>query len=212
MFRKLRSRLTYANVAATGALVFAMSGFAVASIPGPGGVVKGCYSKSTGSLRVIDSKKGCSKKHERTLSWNQQGPRGLQGIQGGQGIQGIPGTARAYGQVASSGMVTRSQNVTGVTKPFGLPGRYCIALAAGIDASQTGVVATPNHSDDSTNFPSTNGSQALAEWLSVAPDCPAGQLEVETGIRQVQTVGSADGDVRTVNLLHLDEGFFFVVP
>jgi hypothetical protein len=92
MSRVFRHRPSPAMVVALIALLVALGGVAFASIPGPGGVVKGCYSKSNGSLRVIDSKKDCSKKHERTLSWNQKGPRGLRGIQGGQGLQGIRGT------------------------------------------------------------------------------------------------------------------------
>jgi hypothetical protein len=91
MIAKLRRRLTYGNVMATVAVFIALGGVAVASIPGPGGVIKACYSKSTGTLRVIDSKKSCSKKRERTLRWNQQGVRGLQGIPGAQGIQGSQG-------------------------------------------------------------------------------------------------------------------------
>ena len=38
--------------------------------------------------------------------------------------------------------VSRSKNVTGITHPQ--PGIYCITLAAGIEANQTGLVATPN--------------------------------------------------------------------
>ena len=86
-----RYRPSPAMVVASLALLVALGGVAFASIPGPGGTVKGCYSKSTGALRVIDSKKSCSRKRERALSWNQRGPQGLQGLQGIQGIQGVNG-------------------------------------------------------------------------------------------------------------------------
>src|SRR5258708_5657528 len=92
MRRITRFRPSPAMVVASLALVVALGGMAFASIPGPGGTVKSCYSKSTGALRVIDSKKSCSSRRERTLSFNQQGPRGLQGLQGAQGLQGIQGT------------------------------------------------------------------------------------------------------------------------
>ncbi len=75
MPRKLHSRLSYANVTATLALVAALAGSAVASIPGPGGTIKGCYKKSNGSLRVIDSAKSCQSS-EKALSWNTKGPAG----------------------------------------------------------------------------------------------------------------------------------------
>ena len=90
-------------------------------------------------------------------------------------------------------------------------GLYCIALAAGIDANQTGVVATPDFTGDSTTTGIGNSKQAFVEWRS-APGCVQGELGVVTGYRGVVTSGSPDGDVRAVtNTVH-DEPFFFVVP
>jgi hypothetical protein len=103
MLRIIRHRPSPAMVVALIALLVALGGVAFASIPGPGGVVEGCYSKSSGVLRVIDSKKGCSKKHERTLRWNQhgvQGARGFEGIQGPQGNQGLQGIQGPPGPTA----------------------------------------------------------------------------------------------------------------
>jgi hypothetical protein len=88
---------------------------------------------------------------------------------------------------------------------------YCIHLAAGIDASQTGLVATPDWTGGKTSF-TTNGSQTIVEWRSDAPNCAAGQMEVFTGVRQVVTAGSADGDVHAVKNGYSPEPFFFVVP
>jgi hypothetical protein len=76
VLRKVRPRLSYANVTATLALATALAGTAVASIPGPDGTIKGCYKKSNGSLRVIDSAKRCNG-GEKALTWNKQGPSGL---------------------------------------------------------------------------------------------------------------------------------------
>ena len=70
---------------------------------------------------------------------------------------------------------------------------------------------TPNFDDDSTDV-GANAPQAFAEWVSEADDCPAGDLEVFTGVRSVSTVGSGDNDVRTVTNTGIEEGFFFVVP
>jgi hypothetical protein len=47
-----------AVVAAVVALVVGAGGLALASIPGPGGVFYGCYSKTNGGLRLIDPSKG----------------------------------------------------------------------------------------------------------------------------------------------------------
>jgi hypothetical protein len=114
MFSEFRRRLTYANVAATVALVLAMSGFAVAAIPGPDGVIHGCYQKTKGTLRVATK---CSKS-EKAIAWNQKGPQGLQGIQGIQGIQGtqgVPGTpaTKLWAVVDENSAIVRSSG--GVT-------------------------------------------------------------------------------------------------
>ncbi len=140
-----------------------------------------------------------------------QGPKGDKGDTGAQGIQGAPGTARAYALVHANGTFARSRNVTGVTHPQA--GYYCIALA-GIDPSQTGLVATPDFKDDSTSVGIGNAKQAFAEWDSGGAIglCPAGQLSVLTGFRDEVTAGSPDGDVRQVANTVSDEAFFFVVP
>src|SRR6476619_822796 len=89
-------RPSAATIIAVVALVFAMGGFAVASIPGSGGTISACYRKAGGAVRVIDTaRKGpagrCSRS-ERSLAFNQQGPRGLQGIQGTPGQNGTNGS------------------------------------------------------------------------------------------------------------------------
>jgi hypothetical protein len=62
------------------ALVIAIGGVAVASIPGPDGAIQGCYDNSTGALRVIDPGAGRSCAVDETaLTWNQQGPQGPKG-------------------------------------------------------------------------------------------------------------------------------------
>jgi hypothetical protein len=74
-----------------GALMVA-GGIAYATIPDTGGVIHGCYEKTWGALRVIDTGKPqkCSK-FETPLSWSQTGPQGVQGPQGIQGPQGPTG-------------------------------------------------------------------------------------------------------------------------
>lgn len=137
------------------------------------------------------------------------GAAGASGAQGIQGIQGVPGTARAYGLVQGVTLM-RSKGVTGVTNPS--VGVFCIALAADIDVSKTGLVVTPYYLGDDTAF-AINGSQAIVEWAGQGNyGCAAAQLTVKTGYRSVSTAGSADGDIRTLTNLFANESFFFVVP
>ena len=76
--------------------VIALGGAAFASIPGPTGVIKGCYDKF-GAVSVIDSAATATCPSKTTaLTWSQagiQGPQGIQGIQGPQGPQGPAGSA-----------------------------------------------------------------------------------------------------------------------
>ena len=76
-------------------------GVALATIPGAGGVIHGCYAKLGGALRVIDN--GPCRATEAPLSWNQMGQQGPQGLQGPQGPQGAKGDAGPQGQQGPAG-------------------------------------------------------------------------------------------------------------
>jgi hypothetical protein len=96
-------------------LLAAASGIAYASIPGPDGVIQGCYLKSGGSLRVIDSSASC-KSTETSLNWNQSGlpgppgPSGTNGMNGATGPTGPtgpsgPGVKTIAGEVFDNGFI-----------------------------------------------------------------------------------------------------------
>jgi hypothetical protein len=142
-----------------------------------------------------------------------QGQPGAPGQNGTNGTNGAPGTARAYGLVNGT-TVTQSKNITGVTNPF--VGKYCVSLAAGIDPSTTGVEVTPDFTIDDTSFSPGNGKQAIVEWASNGFDCPAGTLEVVTGVRTESTAVDPQGGntfvTQVTNTLSDAEGFFIVVP
>jgi len=81
------------------ALAAAATGVAVAAIPGPDGVINGCYLNSGGNMRVIDSGKTCDA-GETALNWNQTGapgPVGSPGATGAPGPQGAPGAPGSGG-------------------------------------------------------------------------------------------------------------------
>jgi hypothetical protein len=120
MLEKWRSRVTYANVASTAALVLAMSGFAVAAVPGSGRVIHGCYSKRGGSLRVVAASAKCARS-ESAISWNQQGPRGPVGAKGAAGQAGRPGANGTNGTNGAPG-ASGAPGPTGPTGPTGARG------------------------------------------------------------------------------------------
>jgi hypothetical protein len=127
MLKAVRSRLTYANVVATGALFVALGGgaYALSGVPDATGVFHGCVSKKSGGLRVVTSARSChgvKKRHRRivdpgefAVAWNQQGRQGGQGPQGNQGPQGAVGPqgpgARSFATTLDQG-TTRGTLVT----------------------------------------------------------------------------------------------------
>jgi hypothetical protein len=83
MPKLFRKPLTVGHTLAVIAAVVVLGGgaFAVASIPGPSGVIKSCVEKAgsaKGAVRVIDSANTC-RSGERTMRWNQKGRRGAAG-------------------------------------------------------------------------------------------------------------------------------------
>jgi len=93
--------------AAAGAVVATAlaGGVAWATIPGPGGVINGCYTKIGGVVRVIDTAKGekCLSALEVPISWNQAGAKGEPGPPGKDGADGAPGKDGADGKDGAPG-------------------------------------------------------------------------------------------------------------
>jgi hypothetical protein len=222
MLQRMRPGLTFANVTSVLALVLAMGGgaYAITSIPGPGGVIHGCYQKKKGTLRLVPAGRRCARS-ESAISWNQRGapgapgPRGRKGAAGAvgatgaagtAGVAGVAGTARAYGLVEGVS-VSRSKNIAGVTNPSA--GVFCVKLAGGVDPSTSGAILSLDHATDSTEF-GENRPLAFAEVRSDAADCPGGsQVDVITGSRIVAASG---GTVTKVTNTPADEAFFIAVP
>ena len=63
----------------TTVLLALFAGVAYATIPGSDGVIRGCYAKSGGTLRVIDASVTNCKASETALNWNVGGPAGPPG-------------------------------------------------------------------------------------------------------------------------------------
>ncbi len=81
-------------IAAGAAVVLAVAGVAVASIPNADNVINGCYNTGSGALRVIDTSSSQCTSKETALSWNQQG---VPGTPGSPGTPGAPGPAGPQG-------------------------------------------------------------------------------------------------------------------
>jgi hypothetical protein len=86
-------------------VAIAVGGIAYASIPDSNGVIHGCYVKTIGKLRVIDSGgKGCEK-GEKPLNWSQTGT-GTIGPTGPTGATGLAGATGATGPTGPTGALS----------------------------------------------------------------------------------------------------------
>lgn len=84
------------------ASIVMVGGLAVASIPGPNGVINGCRSNSTGLVYIKDSSESCGF-NMTAVPWNQTGPQGPAGAAGATGAQGPKGDTGATGPAGPAG-------------------------------------------------------------------------------------------------------------
>jgi hypothetical protein len=104
-------------IAVVVAAVALLSGIAWATIPN-NNVINACYTRSGGSLRVIDATVTTCSNKETALAWNVQGPTGSQGPQGPQGLVGPAGPQGVAGPTGPQG-TQGSQGLPGPTGPAG---------------------------------------------------------------------------------------------
>lgn len=120
-------RRTLVGAAAVGAVAAAaIGGIAWATTPAQSGVIKACYQKNNGQLRIVDSLDACTTA-ELPLQWNQTGPQGTTGAQGATGARGAQGPTGERGP----------QGATGATGPQGISGTAGLNGAKG-DRGPTG--------------------------------------------------------------------------
>jgi hypothetical protein len=142
--------LSYANVAATLALVLAMCGGAIAATGGlsSGAKLQACVN-GEGAIRLLKSGKHC-KRGQKTVSWNQTGPQGSPGAKGATGATGATGPIGLtgasgqpsnvmWGQIEEDGILEAGHGVTGVTN---VKSPYTVTFER--DITHCAVVATMN--------------------------------------------------------------------
>ena len=146
---RVRRHVSYANVAATLALVLAMSGGAIAATGGFTGSsnIKACVG-GNGVLKLQNGKK--CKHGQKGVSWNQQGPAGPKGapgaagaagasIQGPKGESGQP-TNVMWAKIGSEGTLEGGKGITGIEDNGTAP--YTVTFEK--DVTNCAVVATEN--------------------------------------------------------------------
>lgn len=147
MMRPFRShRPPPALVLSTVLLLAALGGVAWAAIPGPGGVIHGCYNKHGGQLRVINASAKCRRK-EAALNWSEIGPpgphagTGPRGATGKSGAPGAPGQSFAYAasETATISLSGGGRNVLSLKLGAG---KYVVTASVNVGNADTAPGAT----------------------------------------------------------------------
>lgn len=154
--------------AAAGAIVATVlaGGVAWAAIPGPSGVIQGCYD-SGGNVKVVEALP-CPKGHTPFV-WNQQGTQGPKGDTGEPGERGPAGLPGERGDTGAPG----APGAPGEQGPQGLPGQN------GAQGEQGEPGGVSGYEYLFRVFTLNPGGQLLNEHLA----CPAGKVILGGGIR-----------------------------
>jgi hypothetical protein len=136
-----KSRLTYANVAATLALVFSMTGGALAA--------KHYLITSTKQIspKVISALKGKAGKTGPSGPQGLPGKDGVTGKEGPKGEQGPPGQARAFAFITPGEPAKIQAGSRGVVSATSFLEITCVFLDPSIDLKTTTPVVTSNFDD-----------------------------------------------------------------
>jgi hypothetical protein len=196
--KRIRTHLSYANVAATLALLFAMSGGAIAATGGfsSGGTLRACVNEE-GGLKLLKAGRRCGT-GRKSIAWNVTGPAGVkgatgasgatgaagpQGAAGKNGTNGAPGSALAFAHILGKTTpgkpldTANSKNITAATVAKSNSGLYCITTSVPIQ-NLTGMV---DFGGQTKNPQSVQANFTLLELSILVEACPPGtNVLVET--------------------------------
>ena len=188
----MRKRLSYANVTATLALVFAMSGGALAANHY---LINSTKQINPKVLKKLTGKPGKTGAAGATGAAGKEGPQGPTGKEGAAGKEGLTGKEGAAGSAVGYALVLENGEVPGatakgvstadVTHPS--TGNYCF--------SKLGF--TPHNADVTLNHPSTRNG--IVEEVSTAVGVEA-EAESGPGVQAYVFVGSVEPKVFTSGL------------
>jgi hypothetical protein len=187
--KRLRSKLTYANVMVTVLAFIALAGgtaFAATEMLPKNSV----GTKQLAKEAVTPAK--LSKASKATLkgpagAQGATGATGAQGPKGDIGLTGAAGSAKAWAEISSTGVVVRSS--PGLTVKHEAAGEDCVNPGNGFNNTNSVAVATINNSDPATASNLTMDISNTDDFN----DCPKGDFDV-FGIEQN---GTSTKDVAT---------------
>lgn len=178
---KIQKRLTYANVAATLALVFAMSGGALAASKY---LITSTKQISPKVVKALKGKAGPQGLLGKEGTAGKEGKEGKPGEPGKEGKEGVPGTAVAYALVNADGTVDpeHSKGITSANVTKEATSAYCFR---GLGFTPKAAVATVQLSIAAPMY-----------YASVAiPGSVAGDCSTSPSAPQVE-VGTINGETK----------------
>jgi len=178
-------------VLATLALLAALGGAAWAAIPGPAGIIHGCYNKHSGQLRVINTAVGARcRRREGALNWSETGPPGPRG---GGGPAGKTGKTGATGKTGLTGQT----GAQGPSNAYTASQTGVLALAAGakevlslsLPAGKYVVTASVDLANEDSK-----GSGNTEKATCVLADIPklTAQVSATATVPFIETLGTAE--------------------
>jgi hypothetical protein len=173
-------RLLIAAIVA--ALSFSAGSMFVAYGNSAGETYYGCIKTNGGTLYNVNTTAELACKNGDTpVSWNQEGPQGLQGPAGAQGEQGVPGDAGATGPMGPQG----DQGPMGPVGPQGEPGPVGPTGPQGPQGLQGPVGATgpqgPSGLAGLQWVSVTRSYGPLEYFTTVDATCPSGKVAISGG-------------------------------
>ncbi len=188
----MRKRLTYANVAATLALMFSMTGGAIAA--------NHYLINSTKQInpKVLKKLKGATGATGQTGPQGLQGPVGKEGAPGKTGNQGAAGSALAYAHILPGGAfdASLSKNVSASNITRESNGFYCVH----------GLPFTVNNIEATIDYDGTNNGEIPLIFVKIPGSgiCSGGTANPQAGIFEGKNLSSSV-------TLGVDDGFYLVI-
>ncbi|HTU94198.1 MAG TPA: hypothetical protein VMF14_00075 [Solirubrobacteraceae bacterium] len=195
--RLIRRHLSYANVASTLALVFAMGGGAYAAMaPVHDGVIHTCFRQSNGALRVVRAGARCGRR-ERALAFNQRGPVGRRGATGATGPTGKTGATGKTGRTGAAGRSVTSATL-GVGSAACPSGGSSFTTASGTTSACNGVATSFANVDATGTLASSRGVTGVEPGTGTGVYCVKLAATPSVGVASVRGNAGTSGSAEVV--------------